>query len=152
MAKDKKLTITIPARAAFSLLPFDDNVDKQLTLPLSSSVPLQPKPSNIDADEVPQDSETSQVYSTTNSIEQEHGYMPVSDIEIVDEHLSPGRPSSKMDSSVDHSTFINMDPSAFKSAEAHDRDERLPLPERLAVSRSLGGRHSKLRTENFARP
>ncbi|KAI5992634.1 hypothetical protein EDC04DRAFT_2808734, partial [Pisolithus marmoratus] len=147
MAKDKKLTITIPAHAAFSLLPFDDNVDKQLALPLSSSMSLQLKPSNVDADEVPQDLETSQVYPTTDSIEQEHGYMPISDIEIVNELLSPGCPSSKMDSSVDHSTFINMDPSAFKSAEAHDRDERLPLPERLAVSRSLGGRHSESHTK-----
>ncbi|KAI6025367.1 hypothetical protein BKA83DRAFT_4163406 [Pisolithus microcarpus] len=54
--------------------------------------------------------------------------MPVSDVEIVDEHESPGCPSHKMDSSADHLAFINMDPSAFNSAEAYNCDEQLPLP------------------------
>ncbi|KAI5994965.1 hypothetical protein EDC04DRAFT_3096721 [Pisolithus marmoratus] len=94
MAKEKeKLTITIPACSAFTLPPVDDDVDRQLALPLSSSMSLQLTPSSVDAHGVHQDSETGQVHLTTDSNEQEHGYMPVSDIEMVNECLSPGCPA-----------------------------------------------------------
>ncbi|KAI6018729.1 hypothetical protein PISMIDRAFT_16953 [Pisolithus microcarpus 441] len=128
MAKEKKkLTITIPACFILPLPPVNDNVDKQLALPLSSSVSLQLKPGSGNMHKVHQDSKINKVYLATDSNEQECGYMPLSDTEMVNEHLSPSRgcpSSSKMDSSVNNFAFVNMDSSVFNSSKAHSHDEQ----------------------------